>query len=287
MKNLGLIAGVAATNQIYDASKYMTKIGEAHNGVIYNVDAEGTTIKVLHTLGSAYARGYAQGLLAADDINAFAWDDLDGFFKGQVTGVDKHLTFLPKWVVKILEKEVLEPVGNALVDIVHGALKWVFNTQRPYLQSSPVNVLDEIKGMADGICSQEKYANTDRCKDGAMEDRLRRVNMLPDLVRMQCSMMGAWGDATANGGLIQMRTLDFGSGPFANNNMLIVHHPEDIGNSFASLGFPGFVAAITGFSEKIAQSEKVDYITSKWWQRGRPAGSYKGQGDAFVIRDTL
>ena len=41
---------------------------------------------------------------------------------------------------------------------------------------------------------------------------------------LQCSMMGAWGKATASGGgnLIQLRTLDFGGGPFANRNVLVV-----------------------------------------------------------------
>ena len=46
--------------------------------------------------------------------------------------------------------------------------------------------------------------------------RLRAINMLPELVQMQCSMMGAWGAATkgaagaASGALVQLRSLDFG-----------------------------------------------------------------------------
>ena len=65
-------------------------------------------------------------------------------------------------------------------------------------------------------------------------------------------MMGAWDKATVDGNLIQMRTLDFGGGPFANNNLLMVHHPTDSDHNFAAITFPGFVGAVTGFSEYVA-----------------------------------
>ena len=97
---------------------------------------------------------------------------------------------------------------------------------------------------------------------------------------MQCSMMGAWGKATLDGNLVQYRTLDFGGGPFANNNILTIHHPTDSDNAFASVSWPGFVGAVTGFSEKISQSEK----SAKPYF---PHGTYKGLGDAFVIRNMI
>ena len=37
--------------------------------------------------------------------------------------------------------------------------------------------------------------------------------MLPELIRMTCSMIGAWGSATEDGQLLQLRTLDFGGAP--------------------------------------------------------------------------
>lgn len=107
--------------------------------------------------------------------------------------------------------------------------------------------------------------------------------MIPELLRMQCSMMGAWGKATPSGGLVQLRTLDFGEGPFANRNILVVHHPTDSPHAFASLSWPGFVGVVTGFSEKLGQSEKVDDVTGG----KRPGGTYKGQSATYVIRDML
>ena len=94
--------------------------------------------------------------------------------------------------------------------------------------------------------------------------------MLPELIRMACTMFGAWGGASADGaGLVQLRALDFGSGPFANFTVLSVARALDGGKggasgtsgvavpAFASLSFPGFVGAITGVSTSLALSEKV------------------------------
>jgi len=100
---------------------------------------------------------------------------------------------------------------------------------------------------------------------------------------MQCSMMGAWGDATASRNLVQLRTLDFGQGPMANHTFLAVHHPSDSVIDFALYSFPSFVGAVTGFSEKIGLSEKVDDVTHGM----RPEGSYNGQTATMVIRDIL
>ena len=47
------------------------------------------------------------------------------------------------------------------------------------------------------------------CDVGAWETKLQTLNMLPELIRMTCSMIGAWGSATADGQLLQLRTLDF------------------------------------------------------------------------------
>ena len=53
----------------------------------------------------------------------------------------------------------------------------------------------------------------------------RRVNVIPELIQMQCSILGAWGPATADstcgdgydleGSLVQLHALDFEEhGPF-------------------------------------------------------------------------
>lgn len=82
---------------------------------------------------------------------------------------------------------------------------------------------------------------------------------------------------------MQLRTLDFGAGPFSNYTVMTVYHPTE-GNPFASVGFPGFAGAITGFSSKVALSEKV-------WETyegtGVQSGHYDGIPVTVMIRDML
>merc|ERR1711968_239643 len=125
--------------------------------------------------------------------------------------------------------------------------------------------MGEMEAIASGVCS--KLPDSDTCKNGGVKglvDTIEQVNMLPELIRMQCSMMGAWGKSTAAGKLLQLRTLDFGGGPFGNRTMLIVNHPEAATQNpaFATVGFPAFVGAVTGFSQNIGLCENVDDATA-------------------------
>jgi hypothetical protein len=107
--------------------------------------------------------------------------------------------------------------------------------------------------------------------------------MLPELIRMACTAYGAWGKATGDKGLTQVRALDFGGGPFANYTVIQVHKPTGA-QSFVSVSFPSFVGAITGVSQSgIGISEKVWMITGQ----DNPPGSYDGIADVFVLRDIL
>ena len=89
--------------------------------------------------------------------------------------------------------------------------------QRPHLLASRVQPLTEIEGISAGICST---MNTNTCHADEWEAKLQKLNMLPELIRMTCSMIGAWGTATPDGKLTQLRTLDFGGGPFTNHTVL-------------------------------------------------------------------
>jgi len=139
------------------------------------------------------------------------------------------------------------------------------------------------QGIAQGVCSAAADVNR-ACDEAALLKQLHNLNLLPELIRMQCSMLGAWGDATPDGGVVQLRSLDFGAGPFANRSVLVVHHPTDTPSPFASLAFPGFVMAVTGFSPHVGLSEKVMDVYSP---ERRAAGSYQGQPVVSVLRDIL
>jgi len=84
--------------------------------------------------------------------------------------------------------------------------------------------------------------------------------------------------------LIQVRALDFGTGPFVNHSVIATYR-EPGQRAFVSVTFPGFVGVITGVAQDgIGVSEKV------WMTYDTPSlqpGSYDGEPDVFVLRDIL
>lgn len=137
-------------------------------------------------------------------------DELFDFYINEADGyVEKYVSFLPTSVRHFLIHHLL----LTLLDI-----QWMLVEE--YV---PQRFIDELEGIAEG--SGIDYA------------MLRRVNVIPELIQMQCSMMGAWGPATADsktedgydleGSLIQLRALDFETkGPFQKYLQLTVYHPD-------------------------------------------------------------
>ena len=273
---------LATPNQIYDASTYSKKIISTKNGVLYEVNAPDTaSLKVMHLYGDAYERGVAHGSLLSDELVQFMTTDLQSYFLQECDQipVDK----LPKWLAGAIVKLCQDAAPTAF-DL---ALGWVWDQQVKYINASKTNVVEEMQGIAAGICKPARINATvpSLCSNPKkLLKTIYNVNMLPELVQMQCSMMGAWGAATPDQKLVQLRTLDFGGGPFADQTMLVVHHPTDTSIPFAALSFPAFTGVVTGFSSKLAQSEKVDDVSGSG---GRPEGSYDGQAVAMVIRDMV
>ena len=266
-------AGDDAPNAVYDAADYMKLVANVENGAHYAVSApESARIDVLHLYGNATERGFAQGRLLSEKILDFVNVGLPEFYKSEVDQIP--LDKLPEW----LQNAIKGLLKDAAPEAFHLALGYVLDQQKSFIGASKANVFDEIKGIAQGVCY-----NRTNCDADKLESTIQRINMLPELIQMQCSMMGAWGDAVPGKSLVQLRSLDFGGGPFANQSVFVVNHPTDSENSFAVVSFPAFVGAVTGFSDKISLSEKVDDVTGA----SRPKGTYKGQAVSFVIRDIL
>ena len=273
---------LATPNKIYDADAYTKKIASSTNGVLYEVTVPDTAaFRVMHLYGSAYERGFAHGQLLSNDLVQFVTTDLNSYYLQECDEIP--VSKLPKWLAGAITKLCKDAAPTAF----NLALGWVWDQQKDYINASKTNVVEEMTGIADGICTPKLDQNATTpslCSDKKkLLQVIYHVNMLPELVQMQCSMMGAWGDATPNGKLTQLRTLDFGGGPFADRTMLMVNHPTDSSIPFATLSFPGFVGVVTGFSKNLAQSEKVDDVTGG----RRPKGSYDGQAVAMVIRDMV
>ena len=112
---------------------------------------------------------------------------------------------------------------------------------------------------------------------------LHNLNMFPELVKAQCTIMGAWGPAIANLtglNLMQIRALDFGlDTPLNSFPLLSIYHPNaGNGHTFAVLGWTGVIGAVTAYSNIMGVSEKVwDGFTGERSSIGIPFN--------FLLRD--
>ena len=158
-----------------------------------------------------------------------------------------------------------EPVRDWVVEAgVEYALDW---TLAATAASTPAHWAQALKGLSDG--------------SGVDIVSLQRVTMIAEWTRASCSMLGAWGSASANGGLVQLRALDWDTdGPFQKWPILVVYHPsgnvtqQSTSPSFANaqLGWVGMLGAITGVSAAgVGISEKVwDAYKGSWNPFGYP-----------------
>jgi len=161
--------------------------------------------------------------------------------------------FLQDLVNKGLYKEVIEISYKYLEDFISDEFK------------------QEVQGLSDG------------CGLPFMD--VMGVNIFPELIQAQCSIVGTWGDAIkqVGGSLYQVRALDWNTnGPFQQWPLFIVYHPEQSnGHSFGILTWPLLVGAMTGYS-----SSHVG-ICEKVWFAYNGFKSREGTPWTQVLRDIL
>ncbi|MFO7974672.1 MAG: C45 family autoproteolytic acyltransferase/hydrolase [Candidatus Hydrogenedentota bacterium] len=107
----------------------------------------------------------------------------------------------------------------------------------------------ELRGMADG-CADAGYPEV-------TFRELQKLHMLPDMSEYNCGLFAAWGNATANGDLYQMRNLDWSMNTGAQDYPVVAIYNPDDGEKHAVIGFAGLAgAAIGGINEHgIAESQ--------------------------------
>ncbi len=237
----------ANDNPILDANPIL--VNKIENGELYTVGSGDDQMWMAHIYGSAYDLGYAHGTLLKSQVNAF------------VSGVwDFILDEIPL-------HEIFPELENATIA---EALDLTAQLTAPY---TPDYWFEELRGLADG--------------SGTPYKELLRLHMLPELTRGACTMFGAWGTATTDGNLVQLRALDWETtGPFNDYPALIVYHPTD-GHSFANLGWTGWMGSITGVSiNRVSISEIGVSCPDDSFGREGPA-SRAGYPFPFVLRDIL
>ncbi len=103
------------------------------------------------------------------------WSYLQGEFKD----------VLPKKIPKFLELALTNT-------FLATALDMTYQITRPFTNKK---YYEEMRGIAEG--------------SGVAIKHLRRIHMIGELTKGTCSMFGAWGKASKNGNLIQLRALDW------------------------------------------------------------------------------
>merc|ERR1711976_920788 len=117
-----------------------------------------------------------------------------------------------------------------------------YEVVKPYVDDWFVQ---EMQGMADAL--------------GVPFMDIARVHMFPELIKASCTMVGAWGAATGDEKLVQLRAMDWNTnGPFNAVPTLLVYHPSTLGHDFSVLSWSGFIGAMTGYSSApVGVCEKV------------------------------
>ena len=219
-------------------------------------------LTVLHLYGGIYDMHFAYGELMAAEIAELVPATLAYIYAA--VNSSYNLSWLP------------EPVRDWVIEAgVEVALDWTANATAAY---SPPHWAAAVAGLAAGA----RVSAAD----------VRRVAMIAEWTRASCSMLGAWGPASAaatggSGGLVQLRALDWDfTGPFQQWPVLITFHPDARTGGFANaqLGWAGMLGAITGVSASgVGISEKV------WDAYSNAGGPYTPFGYAwnFLLADSL
>lgn len=153
------------------------------------------------------------------------------FFTYVQSEADQYVKFLPEFLRKILIDDGVEAALEYEVLMTHNYVPSYFN--------------EEIQGLADAL--------------GLSFGAVQRFSMFPELIKAACSIVGAWGESSVDGGLYHLRALDWGTtNPFRQFPTFTVYHPnEGNGHPFATLGWNGFIGALTGYSPYVGAGEKV------------------------------
>jgi hypothetical protein len=232
----------------------MTMMANVTQGTMFIAGPVDNTLRVVHVWGTSYEMGYAQGLLLRNilpDVYSSFVAYVEALVEADIKNI-KWIKYLPEEIRAALERaslsEALELTYKATRQFtpqvrllfcfvsVHFSPAVSSHSTRPSrdVDLPPQHFFDEIQGFADGA--------------GVDPTIILHLNMIPELVKAACSMLGAWGPATAKStaGLLQLRALDWGlDSPLVNFHQLTIYHPSDGSRPFATMGWTGFVGAIT------------------------------------------
>lgn len=229
------------------------------NGMLQYVGTGDDEIAIMHLWGSAYERGFAQGSLRTDDLRAFYNRGFAYFEESFEEAIKSAVPWIPKaialWVAGVGLGAALDLTAKATSAYTGD---WF---------------ADEIRGISDAT--------------GVSTQLITRVHMIGELTKGQCSMFGAWGDATPSGSLLQLRALDWDiDGPFQDYPQVTIYHASVAGEgrTFANVGWAGWIGLITGMS---ASALGISEIGVSFPDPSFGSESRVGIPWTYILRDIL
>ena len=218
-------------------------------------------VYIVKVQGSAYEMGVQLGEIFGEELKQNC-EGLLAYVQNQL--VDEIRKRGYSELVASIVSYFAEPLLNFALDLN-------YLVSIPY---TPARYEEEMHGIEVGSKGLVSY------------ELIRRVNLIPELTQAACTEVGAWNTATKDGHLLQLRALDWNSDTPLNQfpAILIYNSTEPGSNVFASIGYAGFVGAITALSKNgIGISEKV-------WIPPResvpyPRITYFGKPWTYVLRD--
>jgi hypothetical protein len=165
-----------------------------------------------------------------------------------------------------------------------GALDLNYDITRKY---TPPWYDEELHGVADG--------------SGVSYENIRRLNLLPELIKAACSVLGAWGESTISSTLLHLRSLDWDEkAPIAKFATVTIYHPNasyegyakhfhdyykqnyTTSHAFANFGYLGLIGSIGAYNEvSVGLGQKV------WITTEQDITSRFGNPWTYVLRDVI
>lgn len=209
-------------------------------------------VRVIYLRGSAYERGYQQGVLLRKEIQ----DNLGYFYKNA----------LDKFYFREFFEESYERarpfISQEYVDEMHGL---AHGSRLPLDMIHHIHILPEISEWG-GKKKIKKYIK----------------QMIDGELGTSCSNLSAAGTATYDGNMYAVRILDWGLHRISRLQrypLIAVHVPDD-GPSYANIGWIGFIGAVSGMNDQGITLGEMGY--------GDPENeTLRGEPMPFVLRDVL
>ena len=219
----------------------------SHSGFVETIGDSNDEITVLYVTGNWYEMGYQQGQLLGPQVQATIHDVEAG-----------ALRLLPK---SIRESTLLtERDKYAIIDEL---LDRAWDMLAPF---APREDLDEMAGLADGSDIPVKV--------------IHRMHAIPDVGETSCSGMVAYGDATADKHVYQLRILDYGANfNLQRRPMITVYHPN-YGNELINISWVGFIGVVSGMNRAGVGLSEMGF--------GNPPGeTLAGTPMPFLLKNVL